>query len=94
MAVMCMLRKTTSGVKVFASRLDYNNGAPCGDVAINKENYRFVTHHWTDGKLEVRKPGNSLLHSIRGLYFPLGVCMDQSGAILIADRGTKKVFKH
>ena len=85
---------TESGMEIFDRKLGYCDQAECGDVAINQENYRFVTHHSSDGKLEVRKPDNSLLHTICGLRLPLGVCLDQSGAIFIADWGTNNVFKY
>ena len=36
---------TTSGAEIFDSKLGYCDQAECGDVAINHENYRFVTRH-------------------------------------------------
>ena len=84
---------TSSGMEIFDSKLGYCDQAYCGDVAINEENYRFVVYHTSNGKLEVRKPDNTLLHSISGLY-PLGVCLDQSGAIFVAEWGASKVLKY
>ena len=85
---------TISGVEILDSKLGYCDQAECGDVSINQENYRFVTRHSSDGKLEICKPDNSLLHTICGLREPLGVCLDQSGAIFVANRGSKKVLKY
>ena len=85
---------TDSGVEISDSKLGYCDKADCSDVAINGENYRFVTYFSSDSKLEVRKPDNSLLHTICGLCDPLGVCLDQSGAIFVADRGPNKVLKY
>ena len=81
-------------MEISGSKLGYCDQAECGDVAISQENYRFVTHHSYVGKLEVRKPDNSLLHTIVGLLQPLGVCLDQSGAIYVAEFGSKKVLKY
>ena len=85
---------TASGVEIFDSKLGYCDNTPCGDVAINQENYRFVTRYSSNGRLEVCKPDNSLLHTICGLSYPLGVCLDQSGAVFIADWSTSKVLKY
>ena len=86
---------TVSGMEIVdSSKLSYCDQARCGDVAINQENYRFVTHHSSNGKLEVRKPDNSLLHTICGLNSPLGVCLDQSGAVFVAECDAKKVLKY
>ena len=85
---------TSSGIQIFDSKFGYCNQAVCGDVFISEENYRFVTYYSPDGKVEVRKPDNSLLHTICGLCYPLGVCLDQSGAIFVADRGINKVLKY
>ena len=59
--------------------------------AVIQENYSFVTHN---GKLEIHKPDNSLLHSICRLEHRLGVCLDQSGAIYIAGWNASKVWKY
>ena len=85
---------TTSGMEIFDSKLGYCDQALCGDVAINQENYRFVTHHSSNGKLEIRKPDNSLLHTMHGLCWPLGVYLDQSGAIFVTQWDAKKVLKY
>ena len=85
---------TASGMETFDSRVEYNDGAQCGHVANNEENYRFVTHSVSNGKLEVHKPDNSLLHSIHGLHCPYGVYLDQSGAFFIAEWDTKKALKY
>ena len=85
---------TSSGMEIFDSKLGYCDQEECGDVAINQENYRFVTHHSSNGKLEVRKPDNSLLHTICGLDCPLGVSLDQNGAVFVVDRGPNKVLKY
>ena len=76
---------TSSRVQIFDSKEGYCDRANCGDVAINQQNYKFVTNFSYNGKLEVRKPDNSLLNTIRGLRHPFGVCLDQSGAIFIAE---------
>ena len=85
---------TESGMETFDSKLGYCDEVDCGDVSINQENYRFVTQVSSRGNLEVRKPDNSLLHTICGLCYPLGVCLDQSGAIFVANRGPNKVLKY
>ena len=85
---------TPSGMEIFESKLGYCGQAFCSDVAINQENYRFVTHYSSNGKLEVRKPDNSLLHTIDGLSHPCAVCLDQSGAIFVVERGSSKVLKY
>ena len=56
---------TSSGMQIFDSKLGYCDQAGCGDVAINQENYRFVSCYSSNGKLEVRKPDNSLLHTVK-----------------------------
>ena len=63
-------------------------------LSLIKKNYRFVTHYSSDGKLEVRKPDNSLLRAICGFRSPFGVCLDQSGAIFVAEWDAKKVLKY
>ena len=35
---------TTSRMEIFDSKLGYCDQAKCGDVSIDQENYRFVTH--------------------------------------------------
>ena len=85
---------TESRVEIFDSRSGYCHQARCSDVAIDQENYRFVTHYSPHGKLDVFKPDNSLLHTLCGLCWPLGVCLDQSGAIYIAESDTSKVLKY
>ena len=84
----------TYGVAIVDSELGYWNQVQCGDVAINQQNYRFVTYHSSDGTLEVRKPDNSLLHTICGLRVPFGVCLDQSGAIFVGEQRSSKVLKY
>ena len=81
---------TISGIEVFGER----SGATCGDVTINPGNYTFVTHHCANGKLEIRTPDNSLIHSVCRLHYLVGVCLNQSGAIYTTEWNGNKVCKH
>ena len=42
---------TESGMEIFDSKLGYCGQAQCDDVAVNQENYRFVTHSASDNEL-------------------------------------------
>ena len=44
-----------------------------------------------NGALEIYKPDNSLLATIGGHCMPLGVCLDQSGCIYVAEGDTLKI---
>ena len=86
---------TYLGLERFPDKLEsYCNRGPCDDVTIGQEGYKFVTYHSFDGRLEIYNPDDSLLGTIYRLVRPLGVFLDQSGHIYIAEYGKKKVRKY
>ena len=67
----------------------------CGDIAISREVLKFVTYIYegTAGYC-VYDPDDSLLQTIGGLHSPLGVLLDQSGYVFVADYVKKRVVKY
>ena len=84
---------TEAGMEIVQDELQYGNREKCGDVAISRDNCTFVTYCTPNGRLEIRKPDHSLLATISGLMMPLGVCLDGSGCIYLAEWDTLKVHK-
>ena len=85
---------TASGVKVLNTELNYSNGRSCGDIVISPDDYRFVSCIYSGCSLEILKPDNSLLATIQGLRYPLGLCLNQSGYIFVAEYEANKVHKY
>ena len=83
---------TRSGVMIFPSKISYGNGVIYEDVVIGHGNYKFVSCR-NDACLEIYKADNNLLGTIHGLRRPLGVCLDQSGYIYVADYTGDEVYK-
>ena len=85
---------TTSGLESFPGKLaSSSKSGSLGDVAVSQEGYRFVTFV-VDGRLEKCKPDESLLGTIDGLRSPLGVFLDQSGYVYVAENGANRVCKY
>ena len=85
---------THSGLETFSDELELcSNTGSFGDVALSQKGCRFVTN-CVDGRLEIRKVDDNLIGTIHGLKRPLGVFLDQSGYIHIADYETNKVCKY
>ena len=85
---------TSEGVKVLDSELEYSNGRSCGDIAISPDDYRFVSCIYSGCSLQIYKPDGNLVTTFQGLRYPLGLCLDQSGYIFVAEYEANKVHKY
>ena len=83
---------TNAGLEKVTDKIQTcSNRGSCGDVAISPEGFKVISY---EGRLEVCTPKDSLLATIRKLLLPLGVFLDQSGHIFIAEHDAKKVQKY
>ena len=83
---------TDSGIMIFPRKIRYGSRVKCDDIVIGLGNCKFVSCRH-DASLEIYKADSTLVGTIRGLQLALGVCLDQSGYVYLADYYGNEVYK-
>ena len=75
------MHMSSTGQKIFGGEAEerVTIDALCGDVAVSREVFKFVTYHQCRGSFGIYGPNDGFLRTIGGLHYPLGVDLDQSG---------------
>lgn len=90
---------TSSGLAAYSKEglwLDsYGGEEAYADIAITPQGFKFASiHDNTSGSISIFAPNNDTLHLLDGFNYPLGVFMDQSGYLYLAEFGENRVLKY